>query len=330
MGPAAGLGQQKADAAGQIDREVHGVDVAVVQAHQHAASAKRGENDPDNGSYGVRADLAAGGTIGSMRLELTGAKDVDQTENIVPYSLYGDGSGNLNGGSLPAGGYTLTATAYAEARLGGDILGTLVVSFSVTGPATEEEPNTPAAGAPTISGTAQVGETLAASISGIVDADGLINVAYSYQWIANYGTTDTEIQGATDDSYKLVADDAGKTIKVKVSFTDDANNPEELTSAPTAAVAPRPNSPATGLPTISGTAQVGETLTADTSGIDDADGRDKASFSHQWIAVDGTTDTEIQGATNESYTLVNRDFPDQTDFPEHAVLWDGSNYKTAY
>ena len=41
------------------------------------------------------------------------------------------------------------------------------------------------------------------------------------------------------------------------------------------------NTPATGTPTISGTAQVGETLTVDTSGITDADGLDNVSFSYQ-------------------------------------------------
>ena len=40
------------------------------------------------------------------------------------------------------------------------------------------------------------------------------------------------------------------------------------------------NTPATGLPTISGTAQVGRTLTADTSGIADADGTAKATFAY--------------------------------------------------
>ena len=35
--------QQQADAAGQIDWEVHYVDGTVVRAHQHAAGAKRGE-----------------------------------------------------------------------------------------------------------------------------------------------------------------------------------------------------------------------------------------------------------------------------------------------
>ena len=111
-------------------------------------------DDPDNGSYGIRADLESGEEIGSARLELTGAKDVAQTENIAPYSLYGDDADGLHGESLPAGEYTLTATAYAEARLGGAVLGTLAVSFTVTGPAPEEEDqNNPATGAPTISGT---------------------------------------------------------------------------------------------------------------------------------------------------------------------------------
>ena len=40
----------------------------------------------------------------------------------------------------------------------------------------------------------------------------------------------------------------------------------------------RTNNPATGAPAISGTAQVGETLTADTSGITDVDGLDNAAL----------------------------------------------------
>ena len=255
-------------------------------------------DDPVGGSFGIRADLESGATIGSMSLQLTGAKTHNQTENTTPYSLYGDSGGNLSGESLPVGEYTLTATAYSEARLGGNVLGTLKVSFSVTETATQQT-NTPATGLPTISGTARVGETLRADISGIDDADGLDNVSYGYQWLAN----DAEIAGATDPTYTLVDDDAGLTIKVQVSFFDDKNNPETLTSAATAAVEPRPNTPASGLPTIDGTAQVGETLTVDTSGIDDADGIGNATFSYEWIA--GTTD--ITGATDPTYTLVADD-----------------------
>ena len=99
--------------------------------------------------------------------------------------------------------------------------------------AVEARPNSPATGAPTIRGTAQVGQTLTADTSGISDADGLTNVAYSYQWLSS---RDTEIDGATSSTYTPQASDNGKTIKVQVTFTDDAGNEESLTSAATTAV----------------------------------------------------------------------------------------------
>ena len=74
--------------------------------------------------------------------------------------------------------------------------------------------------------------------------------------------TETNISSATASTYTLVAADQGTTVKVTVTFTDDANNPETLTSAATAAVSAAPNTLATGAPTITGTAQVGQTLTA--------------------------------------------------------------------
>ena len=161
------------------------------------------------------------------------------------------------------------------------------------------KPNSLATGAPTISGTVQVGETLTANTTGISDEDGLTNAVFTYQWLAD----DADIQGETASTYTLVTDDVGKAIKVRVSFTDDATNEETLTSAATAAVAARPNSLATGAPTISGTAQVGETLTANTTGISDEDGLTDAVFSYQWLA----DDADIQGETASTYTLVTDD-----------------------
>ena len=161
--------------------------------------------------------------------------------------------------------------------------------------------NSPATGAPTISGTAQVGETLTANTSGVVDADGLGNVQYEYQWLAD----DADISGATNATYTLVAADEGKAVKVQVSFTDDEGNEETLTSTVTDAVAaaPTPNSPATGAPTISGTAQVGETLTANTSGVADEDGLSNVRYEYQWLA----DDAEIAGATGSTHTLEDAD-----------------------
>ena len=86
-------------------------------------------------------------------------------------------------------------------------------------------------------------------------------------------------------------------------------NRRQLTNTPTATVAgpaddaPEPNTPATGAPTIGGTPQVGEELTASTSDISDADGLDDARFAYQWIR----TDTDIRGATGSTYTAVEAD-----------------------
>ena len=185
------------------------------------------------------------------------------------------------------------------------------LELTVSGPADEQssqqqQENSAATGSPTISGTAQVGETLTASTTGITDADGLTNVSYSYQWVTNDGTSDSDIADATASSYTLVAADAGKAIKVKVTFTDDNGNDESLTSTATTAVITA-NTSATGAPTISGTVQVDQTLTADTSGIGDADGLTNVSYSYQWIANDGTSDSDIADATSSSYTLVAAD-----------------------
>ena len=117
-------------------------------------------------------------------------------------------------------------------------------SVTVAGPADESERNTAATGTPTISGTPQVGEQLSASTAGISDADGLDNAAFAYQWLAD----DAAIAGATGSTYTLVEADEGQTVKVRVSFTDDAGNEEELSSAATDAVAaPEPPAKPTGL-----------------------------------------------------------------------------------
>ena len=93
--------------------------------------------------------------------------------------------------------------------------------------------NSPATGLPTISGTVQVGETLMAGTSNIADEDGLEDVSFTYQWLAD----DADISGATGSTYTLANADEGKAVKVRLSFTDDADNEEMLTSGSTDAVA---------------------------------------------------------------------------------------------
>ena len=170
-------------------------------------------------------------------------------------------------------------------------------------------PNTLATGAPTITGTAQVGQTLTAGPAAIMDADGLTSVSYTYQWIrVATDNSETNIAAATASTYTLVAADQGTTVKVRVSFTDDASNAETLTSAATAAVAAAPNTLATGAPTITGTAQVGQTLTAGPAAIMDADGLTSVSYTYQWIRVaTDNSETNIAAATASTYTLVAAD-----------------------
>ena len=161
----------------------------------------------------------------------------------------------------------------------------------------ETPSNTPPTGLPAISGTPQVEQTLTADTSGIEDDNGLDDATYRYQWTAG----GSDISGATGSSHTLTSSEEGQTIQVRVSFTDDSDNAESLTSVATVAVAAKPNSEPTGLPTISGTPQVEQTLTADTSAIADEDGLTNVSYRYQWTA--GGSD--IAGATGSSYALTS-------------------------
>ena len=146
-----------------------------------------------------------------------------------------------------------TATTYAHTGLvSGDTRHYRVSAINANGTgvpsnvdsATTASTNTAAMGAPTITGTAQVGQTLTAGTTAIMDADGLTSVSYTYQWIrVATDNTETNISSATASTYTLVAADQGTTVKVTVSFTDDANNPETRTSAATATVTATPAVP---------------------------------------------------------------------------------------
>ena len=218
-------------------------------------------------------------------------------------------------------------------RLAGSVVASNVVTVSYTAPTANpiqdmsnnnapsftDEPvtnNSPAipndapTGMPTISGTAMESRTLTADTSAINDSDGLTNPGYTYQWIRVEGGSDVIIAGETSMTYVLTVDDVGHTVKVRVSFTDDATIVHSLLSDPypaTGTILALPNNEPTGRPTISGTPQVGETLTADATGIQDADGLTNRTFSYQWVRVDGADEDNITGATSNTYLLTNDD-----------------------
>ena len=69
-----------------------------------------------------------------------------------------------------------------------------------------------------------------------------------------------------------------------------------------------PNNAATGTPTITGTAAVGQELTATTGTIADTDGL-PSSYEYQWIRedADGMNPEDIDGETASTYTLTTDD-----------------------
>ena len=106
------------------------------------------------------------------------------------------------------------------------------------------------------------------------------------------------------------AEDAGHEADSTVTVTLTADAAYDLGTDDTADVTVEDddNAVPTGAPTIDDTTPVvGETLTADASGIVDADGLTGAAFTWQWVRVSGGTDTRISGATAVSYTVVAAD-----------------------
>ena len=72
--------------------------------------------------------------VGSVYLDLTGPLSNDRTENVAPYTLFGDSGGgtNYSGNLFPLGNYTMSATAYSGSGQGGSVLGTLTINFTIT------------------------------------------------------------------------------------------------------------------------------------------------------------------------------------------------------
>ena len=73
------------------------------------------------------------------------------------------------------------------------------ITYTLPAAAQQSLSNTPAEGEPRIDGTPEAGQTLSADTTGITDDDGLDDVVFQYQWLADGAV----IAGATDATYTL-------------------------------------------------------------------------------------------------------------------------------
>ena len=154
---------------------------------------------------------------------------------------------------------------------------------------------------PTISGTAQVGQTLTAGNGTWTNSP----TSFAYQWLRCNagGNACASVANGTLKTYTLVGADASRTMRVRVTATN-ADGSASAESDQTAVVAPATSTGAptnTAPPTISGTAKVGQVLTAD----DGSWTRNPTSFAYQWQRCDAdiASCTNVVGATAKTYAV---------------------------
>ena len=159
---------------------------------------------------------------------------------------------------------------------------------------------------PSVSGTAQDGQTLSAN-AGSWSGDQPIGFAYQWRRCDSGGGSCADINGAGGQSYALTSADVGSTIRVAVTGSNGAGS-SSASSDPTQVVqaaAPTPPSN-TSPPSISGTAQNGQTLSASAGNWN---GTPPIGFAYQWRRCDsgGGSCADISGASGQSYMVGSAD-----------------------
>ena len=125
-------------------------------------------------------------------------------------------------------------------------------------------------------------------------------ISFSYQWLRcdSGGASCEAIGGATATTYVPVSADGGSTLRFAVTAANK-NGSSTAASAPTSAVVAPPT--ATAPPSIGGTAQQGQTLSATPGSWT---GTQPISYAYQWQRCDsaGASCSDLSGATQSSFT----------------------------
>ncbi len=192
----------------------------------------------------------------------------------------------------------VTATNSAGGPISADSAATAVVSGSSSPPANTVLPS--------VSGTAQVGLTLAGALGSWT---GTSPIGYGQQWqrCSASGAACGPIGNATALTYVPVAADVGSTLRLRVTATNSAGGPISADSAATAVVSGSSSPPAnTVLPSVSGTAQVGLTLAG---ALGSWTGTSPIGYGQQWqrCSASGAACGPIGNATALTYVPVAAD-----------------------
>ena len=181
---------------------------------------------------------------------------------------------------------------------------------------------------PSIQGASTSGSTVTA-ISGKWSGTGSMSYAYSWQRCNSSGTGCVPRAG-NSHTLKLTSSDVGgyllltQTASVSNAggtTTASANSPLFGPITTPALVIPPPNPPGAGtaVPTVSGTSQVGATLTAAPVTMSN-----NPSYAYQWLRCPSQSCTAIPGATSTTYSPSAADLGDTLAFSETATNAGGS------
>ena len=161
--------------------------------------------------------------------------------------------------------------------------------------------------APKIAGSFEDGQLLSVSDG---TWRGTPPLSFGYQWEACHSSGCSIIPGATASSYRVISSQIGQTLRVLLSASN-AGGSASTTSGATKRIKPGPPV-STASPTISGSLQEGDTLTASTGAWA---GTAPFAFSYQWqrCGILGGGCENIAGATSPTYTLGVLDLASRLD-----------------
>jgi concanavalin A-like lectin/glucanase superfamily protein len=167
--------------------------------------------------------------------------------------------------------------------------------------------------APVIGGVPRVGDTISVTTPGTWTG-GTSGSSYQWQMCDPVSGDCSDISGATGTSLLLDSSELGQQIQVVESESNPVGSSSVSSNqtAPVVDVSPAGGPVNVNLPTIAGSALVGQTLTADPGTWDPASG---LTFGYQWqrCDVDGANCSPIAGATSQTYLLGANDLGNTVD-----------------